>query len=143
EKDFHSFFPYDEYKNESDVKNWPIGTALHVATDTTKENGEIDFSYGHLMSGWYMIKATAKDRYGQSVTDSQYIQVFNPKGHTLPYHRALWINKDEISAHPGEKIKWQVGSSEKSFIFSKSENLNHNGELNRSRVNHHIKKVKY
>ncbi len=138
-KEYLQYFPHDEYKGEADPKSWEKGRPVFVANDTTKANGKMRFYYGNLVSGWYLIKVLAKDKYGHFVTDSQFVQVYNSDKKQIPFHQALWVDKKEFNAQPGDKVAWDLGSSEKAYVFEESERLNHTGEPETFHLNHKIK----
>ncbi len=136
---FLSYFPHDEYKNEAEVASWEVSHPVYVSTDTTKQNGRMAFHYENILPGWYLLKVTARDKYGHFVSDSQYIQVYKTKDNKLPFHQILWTNTNELSGQPGDKVSWQVGSSQKAYIFEETETPDHTGSLEDYRTNNRIK----
>ncbi len=138
-REFLSYFPHDEYKNEAEAASWDVSHPVYVARDTTRENGRMAFHYENILPGWYLIKVAARDKYGRFVSDSQYIQVYKTEENKLPFHQILWTSTNELSGQPGEKVSWQIGSSEKTYIFEETETSGHTGALEDYRVNGRLK----
>lgn len=110
EQAFLESFPLDEYKNESDVHTWPTAATVWQYTDTTAEQKEMKLPRV-FEEGWYTITATAKDKYGETVKDVKYVQLYNEKNKALPAPAYSWAPQKEIVAAPGQQASISIGSS--------------------------------
>ena len=140
---FVALFPHDEYDNEALPENWPVNHPVYVARDTTAQNGHIPFYYGKLIPGWYLLKVVAKDNNGQFVSDSQYLQVFDPADNHLPFHQVLWASTTQQDARAGQQARWWVGSSEKAYVFEKTERAKDIAPLHPFRLNNRLREELY
>lgn len=136
---FHTYFPHDEYKNEGDIKSREIARTVYVSTATTSEKTKIPFYHTHLTPGWYIIKVMAEDKEGKPVTDSMYIQVYDEKENDPHFDQVLWVNKNQLTAKPGQEVKWRIGSSENTYVFEKTEQRNKINPITYFKINHKIK----
>lgn len=103
--EYYSYFPYDVYKNENEVKNYEAGDKVFEKTDST--NHEWAIVNGQFPAGWYRIVATAKDKYGEAVRTEKYIQLFNSKS-IEPSNYAIEVTADKNIAEPGQKINYSI-----------------------------------
>lgn len=72
---YRKYFPLDEYKQETEMANWPVAT---TATDLNK-----------LEAGTYKLIATAIDSFGLPLKSVQFVQVINPErpgNYPNPFH---------------------------------------------------------
>jgi len=77
---FYGYFPYDVYKDEDKIGNWPVGERVSDKTDSTEVNGEWSpDSYREvndlLSAGWYKIVATTKDKFGEEAHAEKFILI--------------------------------------------------------------------
>ena len=92
--EFVQYFPHDEYKDESEKETWPKGALIFNKSDSTNNSKfkiQNSKAFGSKFTqGWYVIEATAKDRYGQEVKNIKYFQVYDKKSDSLPAPSYLW-----------------------------------------------------
>jgi uncharacterized protein YfaS (alpha-2-macroglobulin family) len=112
--EYYSLFPYDVYKDEDKVNKWKVQKAIITVNDTTQEKDGIYLRLhkgteeGKLLPGWYKIKVTTVDKYGEEVKAEKYIQLTGEKAITTD---AVIVNIERATAEPGEKINYDIKTS--------------------------------
>ncbi|MGH2564276.1 MAG: alpha-2-macroglobulin family protein, partial [Ginsengibacter sp.] len=109
--EFIQYFPHDEYKDESEKETWPKGSLVFDKNDSTNSMHNWQLAKEKFQEGWYVIEATAKDRYGQEVKDVKYFQVYDPKSDSLPAPSYVWNFAQKDIAEPGETAQIITGTS--------------------------------
>ncbi|HVG14542.1 MAG TPA: alpha-2-macroglobulin family protein, partial [Chitinophagaceae bacterium] len=109
--EFITLFPRDEYKDESNFVNWPVGEVLYSTTATTKEDGSFSMQAKDLRAGFYKIEFSTKDKNGQEVKDIRYVELVDPSDKLLARQEYLWAKADMTTIEPGQKTNIQLGSS--------------------------------
>ncbi len=102
--EFYSYFPYDVYKDEDKMQNWPLAEKFIDKTDSTSEKGSWELGIGNWAAGWYKIVAVAKDKYGEDVRAEKFIQVIGENDEPVT------VNVIKGTAEPGEKISYTIRS---------------------------------
>jgi hypothetical protein len=103
-KTFESFFPYDEYSNEADPKNWSINKREWATTDTTQRNGNFNVQYKTIQPGYYKLIASTTDQFGELVKTEKIIRIFDPKKPSALDPFVLDVKK--AMATPGELLAY-------------------------------------
>ncbi|HSV10483.1 MAG TPA: MG2 domain-containing protein, partial [Hanamia sp.] len=67
--EFIKYFPHDEYKDETKKESWAKEKLVYEKTENVDSNSQFSILNSQLNQGWYVIEATAKDKYGQEVKD--------------------------------------------------------------------------
>lgn len=117
-EEFISFFPNDEYKNESDFKTWEVGNKVFTKTDTTSSSSLFNIEKDAVKPGFYKVEITTTDKDGNEVKDVRYLEVFDPNSNKLNRPEYLWT-KGSKPIEPGEKTEVVVGSSAPSVFLIK------------------------
>ena len=114
--EYYRSFPYDVYKNENDPAHWAREQKVFEKTDTTSTSGSFAVDHPSLTSGWYVIEAVTKDKYGEEVKEIHYIQLYNQ---TVVNPLASGsIETNRISLQPGDKAAYQVSTTvDNAFII--------------------------
>jgi hypothetical protein len=108
--EYISYFPYDEYDNETDPKSWEKGQTIFNRSDSVRVNGEWNITGEKIQPGYYVIEISTKDKNGETVKDTRYVEIYDEKSKQLSYPRYLWTEAaDEIE--PGEKTGVLLGTS--------------------------------
>ncbi len=122
--EFINYFPHDEYKDETKKESWLKDTLVFQKTDTISLNYQLstlnlsDRQAGsQLQQGWYVIEATAKDKYGEDVKDVKYIQLYDDKSNTIPSPAYIWNYQKENLLEPGETAHIVSGTSAKNVFL--------------------------
>ncbi len=104
-------FPYDEYDNETDVKNWEKGQELFNKSDSVKENAPWTIDHGAWAPGFYLIEISTKDKNGEEVKDLKYIELYDEKTNQLNHPAYLWNGISKTTVEPGETAKVEWGTA--------------------------------
>lgn len=81
-----------------------------------------------LSSGWYVIEARAKDKYGQEIKSLRYIELYDGETGKPAIPQYNWAMEPPGAAAPGEKASVGVGSSaENIFVIRKIERAGADG----------------
>ncbi len=119
EKEYHGFFPYDEYSNETQKENWEK-TATATWSDSIRSATPVSISTKKLDPGWYLVVTSAKDPQGDSVTDHRYIQVYDAATGDPGMPQYQWTFNNKHDAEPGSKVVVKSGSSASNvFVIQK------------------------
>ncbi|MEP6615730.1 MAG: alpha-2-macroglobulin family protein [Ginsengibacter sp.] len=108
--EYLKYFPNDEFQNESKKESWPKTEVLTTKADTSKTIPVFYFP-GNTDQGWYAIEATAKDKYGQTVKDIKYVQLYKQQLQQMPSVAYLWNTAIANVVQPGESAKFILGSA--------------------------------
>ena len=106
-EEYYGYFPYDIYKDEDRIQNWPIGELVSDITDTSKSSGQWTVSKEHWEPGWYKIVAVTKDKFGEEVRAEKYIQLvkgLSDKTTDAP----ITVDVNRNSFEPGDTIRYQI-----------------------------------
>jgi uncharacterized protein YfaS (alpha-2-macroglobulin family) len=106
-EEYYAAFPYDIYSNENDVHTWEKGEKVLEVTDTTTNSGKFNIGAVKLPAGWYVMEAVTKDKYGETVRDIQYVQLYNQANTPNPLAFGS-IETGKTSYEPGEAITYQL-----------------------------------
>ncbi|MDQ6757822.1 MAG: MG2 domain-containing protein [Bacteroidota bacterium] len=110
-EEFLKYFPNDEYNNENKKETWQKGEMIFSKTDSTNPTTNFNLQTTNFTQGWYIIEATAKDKYGQEVKDVKYFQLYDTKASSLPAPAYTWNSVIKNVAQPGEKAQFISGTS--------------------------------
>lgn len=110
QQEYQAAFPYDIYKNENEVGTWEKGEKVLEVTDTTTTSGKFALGKSTLPSGWYVIEAVTKDKYGETVKDIQYVQLYNKSTAINPLAFGS-IEAEKTTYEPGETASYQLNSN--------------------------------
>ncbi len=128
--EFIQYFPHDEYKDETKKESWPRSVAVFSQNDSTNSS-KFKVQSSEFKQGWYVIEATAKDRYGQEVKDVKYIHLYDSKSSDLPFTTYLWNHLEKNWFEPGETAQITMGTSAKDLFLVQ--------EIDKSKTSENIK----
>lgn len=111
EKEYHEYFPYDEYAGESDYHNWPKQQAIITDTFSTATTTNYKLPTTNLKQGWYLIEASTIDKDGNEVKDIKYVQLYDANARALPSPQNNFQQVVDNTAAPGEQAKIITGTS--------------------------------
>ncbi|HEY8661664.1 MAG TPA: MG2 domain-containing protein, partial [Hanamia sp.] len=115
--EFIQYFPHDEYKDESKKESWPKSEMIFEKTDSVTLNYQLSIVNYQLNQGWYVIEATAKDKYGKDVKDVKYFQVYDTKAGSLTAPTYLWNFVENNVVEPGETVHLITGTSAENLFL--------------------------
>jgi len=101
-------FPNDEYSDETNVEKWERKDKVWTAAESTGKTAPVA---KHLSPGWYVVEASVKDSYGQTVKAVRYIELFDGATDSPGQPEYNWKLGNEATATPGEKVVVNSGSS--------------------------------
>ncbi len=117
-------FPHDEYKDESNYRNWKKGSA--VLTTVVESKGDTSVAVAvNWKPGWYVVEANAKDKDGGDVKTMAYVQLYDRNAKTIPVEAFAWNTALKDKAEPGEIASFITGTSAKDvfLVQEKKESL--------------------
>src|SRR5665647_1261772 len=126
--EFIQYFPHDEYTDESKKESWPKTQMIFQKNDSTNQPSTFNIQQSNFKQGWYVVEATAKDKYGQEVKDVKYFQVFDTKAHSLPAPAYAWNFAEKNYLEPGETAHLITGTSAQDlFLIQEVDQSRSNG----------------
>ncbi|HTL08995.1 MAG TPA: MG2 domain-containing protein, partial [Chitinophagaceae bacterium] len=105
------YFPHDEYKDEANVHTWPKEKLLFTKTDSSQKPMIISTGKQSWPEGWYVVEASTQDKYGATVTDAKYIQLFQPQSRDIPGMQYSWLAGETGDLTPGNTASISIGSA--------------------------------
>jgi len=129
-EDYIGYFPNDEYSDETKKETWEKIAKIFEKNDSTRQDGNFEigsqttnYKPQTYSSGWYVIEATAKDKYGQEVKNIKYVQLYDPKNGNPANPQYNWVFDNYQTIEPGKKATINVGSSAKDvFVIQEIDN---------------------
>jgi alpha-2-macroglobulin-like protein/alpha-2-macroglobulin family protein/MG2 domain-containing protein len=115
-EEYINYFPNDEYSDETKKETWEKISKVFDESDSTKESSLFSIHHSPFTSGWYLIEATAKDKYGQAVKNIKYIQLYDSKNGNPANPQYNWAFGNYQIIEPGKKATVSVGSSAKDLF---------------------------
>ncbi len=109
--EYLKYFPLDEYKDESKKESWTKLNKAIELKDTTKPNSQFPIPNSTLKTGWYVVEAIAKDRYGEEVKAIQYVQLYDSDRILPSSPDYYWTLKTVQTTEPGQSASAHLGSS--------------------------------
>ncbi|MFP5040566.1 alpha-2-macroglobulin family protein [Parasediminibacterium sp. JCM 36343] len=87
-KQYETDFPYDDYSDDSNRDNWAVGKAIvetDFLTNVVNLMGVSLFNLAKkLPAGYYKIDASVKDKSGEDIRITKYVQLFSRGGLSFP-----------------------------------------------------------
>lgn len=118
---FTSWFPNDEYNEESNYTEWPVDKTVSEGTISSNEKDGYVISGGPLPAGYYKIEAVTKDKYGEEISQISYIQLFSQQQGGLPFTSYDFFYQKDTHAEPGTKaVIWSGSSVDNIFVISQN-----------------------
>ncbi|PSL36007.1 alpha-2-macroglobulin family protein [Chitinophaga ginsengisoli] len=108
---YEKAFPHDIYNDEDNNESWIREQAVLTQSVTTSEKGNVHLAKEKLAAGWYELKASTKDKYGEEVVQKQVFEVVDLSEKKLSYPVYVWKYADAKPVEPGEKKQIRIGSS--------------------------------
>jgi len=129
-EDYIRYFPNDEYNDETKKETWEKIAKIFEKNDSTRQDGNFEigsqttnYKPQTFSSGWYVIEATAKDKYGEEVKNIKYVQLYDPKNGNPASPQYNWVFDNYQITEPGKKASINVGSSAKDvFVIQEIDN---------------------
>lgn len=143
--EYISYFPNDEYDNETDEKSWTLEKEILSASDSSKADGHWNINYKKFKPGTYKIEITAIDKNGKPVKDIQFIELVDEKSTTISRPSYVWSGEMKTIAEPGEKatVEWGTSAKDVFVIYQINHRLNGNSTTDYQYVNFNNEKKTY
>ena len=107
--EFERYFPNDEYEHETDYTTWKIARTAGEYTVNTKEAEQ--FTIAGLQPGTYKVESITRDKYGDTVKDIRYMQLFQASTGKFPVPGVDFSYTIKDIVQPGEKAMFLAGSN--------------------------------
>lgn len=120
--EFISYFPHDEYRDETKKESWDKGKLMMDKELKIDDKENISISGNDYSPGWYVIEAVAHDPSGQEVKNIKYFEVYrlNEKSNHWEY---LSIHTNGTEFQPGEMVKvFTATGADSVFLISQTMN---------------------
>lgn len=122
-EEYLRYFPHDQYDDENNMQKWERTSTIYKQTDTTGKRMPLPNDKS-LSPGWYIVEASAKDKYGQTVKTAGYIHLYDSRTGDPGYPQYSWAAQNGTTAQPGDKVKVNIGSSaENVFVIRNLEKI--------------------
>ncbi len=107
-------FPLDVYEDENNKYKWDKGAKVydHDFNTATKKSIRL-FHLPEWETGYYVMEAITKDKFGQEVKEVKYFTVFNDNEKKMPVNEIGWFEALKAKGEPGEKAEFLIGSAAK------------------------------
>jgi hypothetical protein len=122
-EDFLRSFPHDEYGDETNKEKWATTGKVFGVSDSTGKPVIINSGTG-LPPGWYRVEARAKDKDGELVKTSRFIELYDGSTGKPVTPQYLWSQQPDPTLEPGERAVVEIGSSvPKLFVIRKIDGI--------------------
>lgn len=122
-EEYYSLFPYDIYADENDPSKWSRGEKVLDITDTTSADAKFSTRNTKFSAGWYAIEAITKDKYGEEVKVTTYVQLYDQQ--FLGPNVSAYMDADTATLEPGKKAVYRIGTSvDSSYVIHELEKEN-------------------
>ena len=116
-QEYLQYFPNDDYNDDLKKESWPKGALMLSMTDSTKINSRINLQSSGFKEGWYVAEVTTKDKYGETVEDIKYFELFNTKAMSLLIPSYAWHTVIKNVVEPGEDAAFITGTSARNVFL--------------------------
>jgi len=111
-EEWNKLYPGNLYKNEHDILSKKRAEVVfEVNFDTEKSKDVLWKDLKNWKLGNYVLVIESKDAFNQDVKYEKYFSVYSASGNQLPELKYAWFKPVVITAEPGEKAVFQIGSS--------------------------------
>jgi uncharacterized protein YfaS (alpha-2-macroglobulin family) len=104
-------FLHDVYNDEDKPESWKRETAVLTQSLTTIENGDAALTKSKLLPGWYELKVSTTDKYGEEIVQKKVFELVDLEKGKLSYPVYSWKYADAQPIEPGQKSLIRIGSS--------------------------------
>lgn len=120
EKEYHSYFPLDVYKQEDQPAQWQRGAAVNEMKFTTTENGTVSWTKKNVAPGWYELVVSTKDRLGNAVVQKKVFNRVAENEKSLAFPTYFTVQFEDSAYLPGQKIEPVLGTTVKNLYVLKT-----------------------
>lgn len=126
--DFDMYFPDYEYKDESNPLFWKEGKTVWRKNIRTEEGKRIYLQKIAPNGGYYLMKASARDKDGKLIEEKKVVRLINNSRRQAQSNEALFTYLKDNFLEPGDKTTLSVSSAFSNSYIHKS--ISRNGKLN-------------
>jgi hypothetical protein len=143
-QEYISYFPHDEYKNETDISTWPEGDIVFKRSDSTVATGKFSVNAFKWTAGFYKIIATTIDEDGKEIKNVAHVELFDVRSNQLNKPEYLWSKLVETPVEPGEIASVQIGTAaDKVHLISEVEKQKQENEFSFTKLEDEKKTFNY
>ncbi|MBX2914038.1 MAG: hypothetical protein KF856_02070 [Cyclobacteriaceae bacterium] len=114
---YYQFFPADLFEDETNKFKWARAKEVFDLNFNTAEKKTFALeNLNKWKSGEYVLEIKAQDASGQEVKEVSYFTVSAPSDKTVPTPQVKYFQSVKMSAEPGEKAAFTIGTAEKKVI---------------------------
>lgn len=121
--EFRQSFPDMAWKDEDDPKQWPRQDFDRPVAFNTGNTQPVNLHDGKMQTGWYLIKLSCKDAFGETVEREQVVRVWDAKDARSRFAEpSASVEKDQLE--PGATARFWLGSRWPNFqaFFARERN---------------------
>jgi hypothetical protein len=113
-EDYLKEFPLDVYEDENNKYKWEKNIKVydHDFNTATKKSIRL-FHLPEWETGYYVLEAITKDKFGQEVKEVKYFTVYKDTEKKMPVNEIGWFVPIKAKGEPGEKAEFLIGSAAK------------------------------
>ncbi|MDT8412090.1 MAG: alpha-2-macroglobulin family protein [Vicingaceae bacterium] len=112
--EFEQHFPMDEFEEENNVYKWEKNIKVYDHDFNTANKKSLRlFKLPEWSSGWYVIEAITKDKFGQEVKEIKYFNVFGEQEKHPSTNDIAWFTPLKINGEPGENATFLIATAAK------------------------------
>lgn len=113
-EDYLTDFPLDVYEDENNKYKWERNIKVYDHDFNTADKKSIRlYHLPEWQSGYYVMEAITKDKFGQEVKEVKYFTVFGEFEKHVPVNEIGWFTAIKKKGEPGEKAVFLIGSAAK------------------------------
>ncbi len=113
---FYTYFPNDQFDNESEVENWEIDYQIFQAEINTSEvKGVQLYDLKDWPSGKYKITFTARDDFDEEVVVEKYFTLHSTSSPQMPYPLIEFFKLNKKELNIGDTLRFILGSSKRNI----------------------------
>ncbi|PKP45168.1 MAG: hypothetical protein CVT95_09360, partial [Bacteroidetes bacterium HGW-Bacteroidetes-12] len=112
--EFEKHFPMDEFDEENNVYKWEKNAKVYDHDFNTANKKSLRlFKLSEWSSGWYVMEAVCKDKFGQVVKEIKYFNVFGEQEKHPSTNDIAWFTPLIINGEPGENASFLIATAAK------------------------------
>jgi len=114
QEEYYKNFPNDEFNDENNHYKWEKNIKVYDQNfNTSTKKSIILFHLPEWNSGWYVLEAKSKDKFGQELKEIKYFKVFGENEKHTQTNDIAWFKGLKVKGEPGEKAQFLIGTAAK------------------------------
>ncbi|MCW9041198.1 MAG: MG2 domain-containing protein, partial [Flavobacteriales bacterium] len=112
--EYEKHFPMDEFEEENNVYKWEKNIKVYDHDFNTANKKSLRlFKLPGWNSGWYIMEAITKDKFGQEVKEIKYFNVYGEHEKYPSTNDIAWFTPLKINGEPGENASFLIATAAK------------------------------